>query len=167
MYHGSDYYWKFIALQLRYFFHVVLCSTYNNLRHSINYAPLNMCLSSNWNRDPSSGIQRIAYRKRISLGFCTEFQGVVMDNPNDFAYNKPDIWLMIGDNKSYWFTSGVANSSAIKMMWNTISYIERLLLVGVVKPCQIWFTSRHRRENKFSYMKQEWEKYDNTGNLYL
>jgi GNAT superfamily N-acetyltransferase len=35
-----------------------------------------------------------AYRKMISLGFRTEFQGVVMDNPNEFAYNKPDIYLI-------------------------------------------------------------------------
>jgi hypothetical protein len=34
-----------------------------------------------------------AYRKMISLDFRTVLQGVVMDNPNDFAYNKPDIYL--------------------------------------------------------------------------
>jgi len=39
-----------------------------------------------------------ACRKMISLGFHTEFQGVVMDNPNDFAYNKPHIYL-IDDRK--------------------------------------------------------------------
>jgi hypothetical protein len=31
------------------------------------------------------------YRKMISVGFRTEFQGVIMD---EFAYNKPDIYLI-------------------------------------------------------------------------
>jgi hypothetical protein len=35
-----------------------------------------------------------AYRKMISLDFHTEIQGVVMDNPNEFGYNKPDIYLI-------------------------------------------------------------------------
>ena len=35
-----------------------------------------------------------AYRKMISLGFRTEIQGVIMDNPNEFGYNKPDIYLI-------------------------------------------------------------------------
>jgi hypothetical protein len=35
-----------------------------------------------------------AYRKMISLGFRTEIQGVVMDNPNEFGYNKPDVYLI-------------------------------------------------------------------------
>jgi len=30
----------------------------------------------------------------ISLGFRTKFHGVVMDDRNDFAYNKPDIYLI-------------------------------------------------------------------------
>jgi hypothetical protein len=35
-----------------------------------------------------------AYRKLISLGFRTEIQGVVMDKPNEPAYNKPEIYLI-------------------------------------------------------------------------
>jgi len=35
-----------------------------------------------------------AYRKMISLGFRNEIQGVVMDRPNEPAYNKPEIYLI-------------------------------------------------------------------------
>ena len=35
-----------------------------------------------------------AYQMMMSLGFRTEDQGVVMDNPNKFCYNKPDIYLI-------------------------------------------------------------------------
>jgi N-acetylglutamate synthase-like GNAT family acetyltransferase len=35
-----------------------------------------------------------AYQMMISLGFRTQIQGVVMDNPNEFCYNKPDIYLI-------------------------------------------------------------------------
>ena len=35
-----------------------------------------------------------AYRKMIALGFRNEIQGVVMDRPNEPAYNKPEIYLI-------------------------------------------------------------------------
>lgn len=35
-----------------------------------------------------------AYRKLISQGFRTEFQGVVMDKPNEPAYNNPETYLI-------------------------------------------------------------------------
>ena len=35
-----------------------------------------------------------AYSNMISLGFRTEIQGVVMDRPNEPAYNKPEIYLI-------------------------------------------------------------------------
>ena len=35
-----------------------------------------------------------AYQTMISLGFRTKDQGIVMDNPNEFRYNKPDIYLI-------------------------------------------------------------------------
>ncbi len=35
-----------------------------------------------------------AYKMMISLSFRTEIQDVVMDNPNEFCYNKPDIYLI-------------------------------------------------------------------------
>jgi predicted N-acetyltransferase YhbS len=35
-----------------------------------------------------------AYRTLISQGFRTEFQGVVMDNPNEPAYNNPETYLI-------------------------------------------------------------------------
>ena len=35
-----------------------------------------------------------AYRKMISLGFRNEIQGVVMDRPNEPAYNKPEVYLI-------------------------------------------------------------------------
>jgi GNAT superfamily N-acetyltransferase len=37
-----------------------------------------------------------AYRKLLSLGFRTEIQGVVMDRPNEPAYNNPETYV-IGD----------------------------------------------------------------------